>query len=144
MSHSSPPRLALWLLTRFVDDHEPLAGDLAERYRERPSRLWFWWQVLGAIAVASTRPREVRPLRLVDGPAPFDARRVRHGGDRRAINLTASPIYGVGGLSLVGLASIVTVTAPGTWWIALGVLFGSVLVGLTRLAVSHRRRRSRD
>jgi hypothetical protein len=46
------PKLATWLLVRFSSDPhgEAIAGDLMEQYAERPSRLWYWQQVLSAIA----------------------------------------------------------------------------------------------
>jgi hypothetical protein len=45
------PRLATWLLDTFADsaNHESMAGDIAERYRQGRSRLWYWRQVLTAI-----------------------------------------------------------------------------------------------
>ena len=60
------PRLALALLGRFVPDSEPLAGDLVEQFEGR-STLWFWVQVLAAIAAARrVRTAEIRPLHLVE------------------------------------------------------------------------------
>lgn len=46
------PKLATWLLVRFSSGlhGEAIAGDLMEQYAERPSRLWYWRQVLSAIA----------------------------------------------------------------------------------------------
>jgi hypothetical protein len=46
------PRVATWLLVRFSSgpQAEAIAGDLMERYAARPSRLWYWRQVLSAIA----------------------------------------------------------------------------------------------
>ena len=140
-----PPRLALALLQRFVPDDEPLSGDLVEEFQLRRSRTWFWWQVLTAIVVSLRRgPREIRPLRLVDGMVAPDDRHLRVRQDWPAVNLTASPIHGVGGLGLVALAVLITVSAPGTWWIALGVVLSGIAIGLVRLAVVKRRRRLRD
>jgi hypothetical protein len=48
---STAPRLATWLLVRFSSGPhgEAIAGDLIEQYAARPSRLWYWRQVLSAI-----------------------------------------------------------------------------------------------
>jgi hypothetical protein len=45
------PRVATWLLHRFSSGPhgEAIAGDLIEQYARRPSRLWYWRQVLSAI-----------------------------------------------------------------------------------------------
>lgn len=45
------PRVATWLLHRFSSGPhgEAIAGDLMEQYALRPSRLWYWRQVLSAI-----------------------------------------------------------------------------------------------
>jgi len=50
---SNPPRQAIWLLQHACpgSDKEALTGDLIERFREGQSRVWFWKQVLIAIAV---------------------------------------------------------------------------------------------
>jgi hypothetical protein len=42
------PRFAEWLLNSFTSN-ENMAGDIAERYRQGRSRLWYWRQVLMAI-----------------------------------------------------------------------------------------------
>jgi hypothetical protein len=46
-----PPRIATWLLVRFSSGPhgEAIAGDLMEQFAARPSRLWYWRQVLSAI-----------------------------------------------------------------------------------------------
>ena len=45
------PRVATWLLVRFSSGPhgEAIAGDLLEQYLARPSRWWYWRQVLSAI-----------------------------------------------------------------------------------------------
>jgi hypothetical protein len=57
MTASHPPRLATWLLKRFLSDaqHESLIGDLVEEYRGGRSSLWYWRQVLIAIVVSTYR-----------------------------------------------------------------------------------------
>ena len=136
MTRRDPPRLALALLERVVSDSDPLAGDLIEEFARRQSRLWFWWQVLTAVAGAwLEEPYEIRPLRLVD-LQPADAversRRLHH--RMRAVNLSASPLPGIGGLGLVILAFLVTMVAPAAWWALLAsALFGVLMaVALVR------------
>ncbi|HEY2590500.1 MAG TPA: hypothetical protein VGI35_02820 [Steroidobacteraceae bacterium] len=56
----SPPRLAVWILSRSLRDRrsEALIGDLTEEYRHGRSRAWYWRQALWAIAVdLRERPR---------------------------------------------------------------------------------------
>jgi hypothetical protein len=121
------PRLALALLERFVPDSEPLAGDLVEEFDERPSTMWFWVQVLAAIAAAwGERSGEIRPLRLVDlQPADALERSRRLSLRFPSVNPSASPVGGVGGLGLVILACLVTWARPTAWWL----LLASALVG---------------
>lgn len=128
MTHSHPPRIALWLLERFGPDNEPLIGDLIEQFETR-SRWWFWRQVLAALVLARfQRPRVIRPLRLVDRE-PED---VRFGPvrERRTINLTASPIHGVGGLGLLALALLISVATPQMWLIVIAVVLDGLLLGV--------------
>lgn len=128
MTMRRPPRLALWLLERFVPDSGPLAGDLLEQFQTSRSRLWFWLQVLLAIGLhASGEPREIRPLKLVEHPSYNPAPRAGATAPPRPINLTASPLHGVGGLGLLALAILVSLVQPAAWW---GVLL-SVVAGLT-------------
>ena len=52
MRASQPPRVATWLLKHFgcSPNNEAVLGDLVEQYRQRQSRIWFWKQVLIALA----------------------------------------------------------------------------------------------
>ncbi len=142
MTRPRVPRLALTLLERFGPDREELAGDLVEEFERRQSRAWLWWQVLAAIAAASLEPTvEIRPLRLVDlQPADAVVRARRLLLRPRDINLTGTPVSGVGGLSLLVLCALVTIVAPGVW---LGVL-ASVLAGVLLALALIRRRDRRD
>ena len=144
MTTRRPPRLALALLDRFAPDRAALAGDLVEEFGRRRSRVWFWWQVLAAIATAhAERPVEIRPLRLVD-LQPVDAlERSRKLNLRfRPVNLSASPVPGIGGLGLVVLALLMSTVAPGAWgWLLASAVAGGV-VGIA-VGVFRRKRSAR-
>jgi hypothetical protein len=142
MTARHAPRLAIALLERFVPDSDPLLGDLIEDFERRPSSGWFWWQVLTAIVAATwsfDRPAEIRPLRLVELP-PVDAiERSRRMSLRfQTINLSASPLSGVGGLGLVALTFLVTTVAPRTWWVVLASTLVGLLVGVGMIAMRAR------
>jgi hypothetical protein len=135
-----PPRLALALLERWVPDHEALTGDLVEEFQVRRSRRWLWGQVVVALFVAARhRPQEIRPLRLVDRPSRFADTDPR--SRLRPVNLTGSPLDGIGGLGLVLLVTLVSVLRPETWWIVLAAMASGVVLGLARIAISRHRLR---
>ena len=135
MTNAVPPRLAVALLRRFVHDNEPLAGDLLEGFAARQSRLWFWRQVLFAIAIRSFQRRDdERPLGL-DGHSFVPARRERNVERSRRINLTASPLPDIGGL---GLVLLIAVAGPQVLWIFLPAILGGVAVGVTMAVVRRR------
>jgi hypothetical protein len=115
MTTHEPPRLALALLERLVPDSAFLAGDLIEEYQHRQSRCWLWWEVLGAIAIAwCKRPDEIRPLRLVELQPNDAVERTRRIGLRfEPVNVTASPLNGIGGLGIAALALLMTLVMPG-------------------------------
>ena len=137
MKNVQPPRLAVALLTRFLPDNEPLAGDLLEEFWARKSRVWLWRQVILALLMGSFRKRvEARPLRLVDR-APVEIVRPDSPPWARTINLTGSPLPGVGGLSLIILVGLMTIMSPQVWWgvlltILAGLVFGFALVLVRR------------
>jgi hypothetical protein len=83
---------------------------------------------------------QIRPLTLVD-LQPVDAvERSRRLSLRfPPVSLSASPLAGVGGLGLVCLVLLVTLVAPGAWWLFLasvvaGLGLGVVLIVLRRKA----------
>ncbi len=130
-------RLALALLERLVPDSDPLAGDLLEEFERRQSSVWFWSQVLAAIATALfAQGVEIRPLRLVElQPADALERSRRMNLRFHPVNLSASPVSAVGGLGLVILGSLVTLVMPGAWWLLLasalaGVVLGIIIIGV--------------
>ena len=129
MSARRPPRLALWALRRVLPDNEPLAGDLVEMFAARRSRLWFCWQVASAIAVhVFERPGEIRPLKLTAGESRPEQLRLRT-AHFKPVNLTASPIDGVGGLGLVLFGALVCAIRPEAWWVVIGGVVGGVVLG---------------
>jgi hypothetical protein len=141
MTLREPPRLALALLERLVPDSAFLAGDLTEEYQRRQSRCWLWWEVLGAIAIAwCQRPDEIRPLRLVDLQPGDAVERTRTMGLRfDAVNVSASPLTGIGGLGIATLALVTTLVMPAAWWLFLGSLFAGVVLGVVMIARNRRR-----
>jgi hypothetical protein len=135
MTNVQPPRLAVALLNRFLPENEPLVGDLLEEFAVRRSRLWLWRQVACALRMGAFQSRvEVRPLRLVDR-SPVEI--MRPWARRRTFNLSASPLPGVGGLSVVILVTLMTTVSPQIWWVVLltvlaGLVFGLALVLMRR------------
>ena len=67
MSAAQRPRLASWLLRRFVagPHRESLFGDLDEQFVRGRSSFWYWRQVLSAVLVGVVRDlREQRRLAI--------------------------------------------------------------------------------
>jgi hypothetical protein len=141
MTMRKPPRLALALLERLVPGGAFLAGDLTEEYQRRQSRSWLWWEVLAAIAIAwCKRPDEIRPLRLVDLQPDEAVERTRRIALRfEPINLTASPLHGIGGLGIAALALLMTRVMPAAWWLLVGSMPAGVVLGVVMIA-THRSR----
>lgn len=136
MTRRHAPRTPIALLEWLVPDNGPLAGDLVEEFDRRQSVVWLWWQVLAAIAALFFEsPVEIRPLRLAD-EQPIDAMlRTRQWNRRfRNINLSASPVPGVGGLGLLVLCVLVTLVMPGAWWGLLGSTVAGVALGFALIA----------
>jgi hypothetical protein len=129
------------MLERVLPDGPAIAGDLTEEFERGRSRAWFWWQALAAVAIASFGSRdEIRPLRLVD-LQPNDAQqRTRRLMLRVApVNLTASPLPGIGGLGIVLLAALVSLTVPAVWLVHLASVLAGILLGLGIIALERRR-----
>jgi hypothetical protein len=72
------------------------------------------------------RTAEIRPLHLVElQPADAVDRWRRLSLQFPPVNLSGSPVAGVGGLALVTLACLMTRVAPAAWWL----LLASALAG---------------
>ena len=135
--------LGLALLDRLADRNEALAGDLLEEYRSRQSRIWFWRQLLTAIARGAFRQtNEFRKLKLVDFPSwlppreDFAAKRLQ----LQTLGLSASPVRGISGLSIVIVIIAITLVEPYLWvMLAFGILAG-ILAGVLRVAFGRRHR----
>jgi hypothetical protein len=56
------PATATWLLERFRSRNDALTGDLIEEYERGRSRIWYWNQVLIAIAVSFCKELRAHPL----------------------------------------------------------------------------------
>jgi hypothetical protein len=132
------------ILRRSLTNNEPLIGDLLEEFDRRRSHVWLWRQVVAAIWLDRRRHREIRPLRLVDGE--FISRQTwasRAVTPRRSVNLTASPVPGVGGLGVLALGTLVTLVSPQVWWAVLYASLAGVTLGATMIFYRRRRLRSR-
>lgn len=135
------PRLGAAILNRLADRNDALAGDILEGFAARGSRFWFWRELVGAVLTGGfRRSSEVRPLKLVEFPswrAPlenFEARRQR----LQTLGLGASPVEGIGGISIVAVIFLITLIAPLLWlMLAVGVLCG-VAVGVVRVRLQRR------
>ena len=83
---------------------------------------------------------DIRPLRLVDRQPSDALERARIMGLRfKPVNLTGSPVPGVGGLTLIVLLLLTTVTLPAIWWVALGSMIAGAALGLLWIAISRHR-----
>lgn len=125
------PRLASALLRRVQPDNDPLVGDILEEFSHGRSRLWLWRQVVSAAAARWQQPAEIRPLHLVDERLTTlrtITQTLRPIRSLDAVNLSGSPIRGVGGLGITFLVVLSVMTQPGVAVLAAaGVLLGAGL-----------------
>ncbi len=83
---------------------------------------------------------EIRPLRLVDRQPSDALERARRMGLRfKPVNLSGGPVAGVGGLTLVILVLLTTMTLPAIWWVALASMLAGVALGFVMIAISRRK-----
>ena len=111
----SEPTIAVFLLQRFCRD-DALIGDILEEFAHRQSRAWLWRQVVVVVLLGL-------PYGLMKEP--------------RSAGKMPMPI---GGIGLLAAVALVTIVAPGAWWVGAiavggGVLLGAVMVLLTRRRV---------
>ena len=141
MKRSRLPPLARWLLRRIGANSEPLAGDLLEEAATKRSRGWLWRQLMVTVLIRPRRREgEVRPLKLVEHPSAFESRSLAIGPSRhqQPINLSGGPVPGIGGLSLVALATLVAVVSPQLWQVGVVLPIAGGLLGVTRIMVRRR------
>jgi hypothetical protein len=133
-THLAPPRLGLAILNRLADRNEALAGDLLEGFRLKQSRLWFWRELIGAILTGGFRRAEIRPIRLVDFPSWQPPREdfARKRRNLQVLGLSASPVEGIGGISIVVVIMLISLVEPALWvMLALGMVTG-IAIGIGR------------
>ena len=108
------PTIAVALLQLFCRD-EALVGDILEEFTVRQSRAWLWRQV--GVAMIFNLPYGM----------------VRDERQREQMRMPA------GALTFAIMVSLVTIVAPGAWWlVAIGGGAG-VLLAVTLIAVGRRR-----
>jgi len=108
------PSVAVALLQLFCRD-EALVGDILEEFEARRSRAWLWRQV--GVAVIFSLPYGM-------------VRRTRRSQKMR---------MPVGGLGLVAIVALITIVAPGAWWlVGVGVIGGLGVAGLLVMATRRR------
>lgn len=124
-------RLAIWILEHAAPANEPLVGDLVEESRTRPLRVALWREVLHAVVHRSTHPdAEAGPLRLSEAPSHVTTQMCKASQPQRPISLSGGPVPGIGGLSVIALAFLVTVVSPHIWWLLGGSIVGGCVVGI--------------
>jgi hypothetical protein len=141
MKTSHPARLALAVLNRFAHRNGPLAGDLLEQFRTGRSAVWLWAQLLLAIAMGSFRQART-PVALNLTPIdPVVAEWLieRRLGVRKTVNLTGTPIEGVGGISAVILGFLLSTVVPDIWWFVVGGIVCGAMLG-TAMVIARRKR----
>ena len=97
----------------------------------RQSRLWFWREALTAIVFRAFQPRDrEHPLGLLEASGSIPAERAPKVEQPRRVNLTASPLPGVGGLGLVAFGVIAALAGVDVLWIFLPAMVGGAAIGL--------------
>jgi hypothetical protein len=143
MTDKAPSRFALILLRWLSRTDEPLAGDLLEMHRAGRSGRWLWAQLLTALAIRRRSAAFVPPPLGLAPPDWMPARRRPPGdiADAMAVNMTGSPVQGVGGLGLLALGVLVTIAQPSAWLFPLYAFSGGLLLGAVMVVRARRRPR---
>jgi len=139
MTTLEPPRLARTLLHRLALDNEPLAGDLVEEFRRRQSRLWLWRQLIVALVIQTLyapHPPVALNLTPVD-PVVAEWLMWKKLDRKKKVNLTGSPIEGIGGLTMVILGFMMTSVIPAIWWFVVAGIVSGVALGLVMVKSHH-------
>ena len=132
MKTSLPAQLALAFLHHLAHRNEPLAGDLVEEFHRRRSALWLWAQILLAMGLGSFRHHVPVALNLTPiDPAVAEWLMDRAlGRDNKKVNLSGSPVEGIGGLSLMILGFLMSTVVPAIWWFVLGGIAAGIILGV--------------
>lgn len=141
MTERTPSKLALILLRWLARTDAPLAGDLVEMHRAGRSRRWLYAQLLTALAIRRRSAAFVPPPLGLAPPDWMPARRRPQGdiADAMAVNMTGSPVHGVGGLGLLALGVLVSVAQPSAWLFPLFAFSGGILLGAVMVVRTRRR-----
>jgi hypothetical protein len=108
------PMVAVALLQLFCRD-DALVGDIVEEFEARRSRAWLWRQV--GVALVYNLPYGM----------------VRR--ERRAEKMRMP----IGGIGFAVVVALITIVAPGAWWLVAIGAAGGVLLAVTLVALSRRR-----
>ena len=131
---AAPTDLAIALLERLVPDCDALVGDLLEEVGRGHSLLWLWSQVLAAAATALLdRSDEIRPLKLVD-LQPADAIERSRQLSLQAMQVTPTPLHGVGGVTLAVVVLVLAEVASQLWWVVLASIIVGTALGVLLIA----------
>ena len=140
MTRAALPFVASMLLRFVASEHPSLAGDLEEERRAGRSTIWFWRQLLEAVAFTAWKKRRVRPtvVRLVTTTPYNRPDRTVPMVDPATINLSGTKVRSVGGLGLLAMVVLVSIVMPQAWVLVAAGLSGGIIVGV--FLVRRRRR----
>jgi hypothetical protein len=108
------PTIAVFLLQRFCRD-EALVGDILEEFDHRQSRAWLWRQVAVVVLLGLPYGLMKEPPKRGRMPMP------------------------IGGIGLLAATGLVTIVAPGAWWVGAIAVGGGALIGAVMIRSSRRR-----
>ena len=139
MKNSLAARTALLLLRHLAHRNEPLAGDLLEEFGRGRSTVWLWGQIVLGLGLGQFRHRVPVSLNLTPVDPIVAEWLMDRALDRRAqrVNLSGTPVEGIGGLSLMILGFLMSTVVPAMWWFVVGGIAAGVALGF---AIAYRRR----